>query len=65
MDRALWPLLYAWPIAVAFVFPTGRLLSPRWRWIAALAALDWALFIALGFSIRRRSTATMRPCPTR
>ena len=29
IDRALWPLLYAWPIAVAFVFPNGRLLSPE------------------------------------
>ena len=34
LDRALWPILYAWPIAVAFVFPNGGLLrggggSPR------------------------------------
>ena len=29
-----WPLLYAWPIAIAFVFPTGKLLSRRWRWVA-------------------------------
>ena len=35
MDRALWPLLFAWPIAVAYVFPDGLLLSPRWRWIQA------------------------------
>ena len=28
MDRAKWPLLYAWPIAVAYVFPNGHLLSP-------------------------------------
>ena len=33
IDRATWPLLYAWPIAVAYVFPNGRLLSPRWRWV--------------------------------
>jgi signal transduction histidine kinase len=32
--RSAWPLLYAWPIALAFVFPNGRLLSPRWRWVA-------------------------------
>ena len=34
VDRATWPLLYAWPIAVTFVFPNGRLLSRRWRWVA-------------------------------
>ena len=28
ISRATWPLLFAWPIAVAFVFPNGRLLSP-------------------------------------
>ena len=27
-SRAMWPLLYAWPIAVAYVFPNGRLLTP-------------------------------------
>ena len=34
IDRATWPFLYAWPIAVAYVFPNGHLLSPRWRWVA-------------------------------
>ncbi len=41
MDRATWPLLYAWPIAVAFVFPNGRLLSPRWRWVVAAAVVSF------------------------
>ena len=27
-------LLLVWPLAVAFVFPNGRLLSRRWRWVA-------------------------------
>jgi len=33
----LWPVLFAWPVALAFRFPDGRLLSRRWRipwWIA-------------------------------
>ena len=47
LDRALWPILYAWPIAVAFVFPSGRLLSPRWRWIALGAAISFAGFITV------------------
>jgi signal transduction histidine kinase len=47
LDRATWPLLYAWPIAVAFVFPDGRLLSPRWRWIVGLAVVSFAGFITL------------------
>jgi signal transduction histidine kinase len=47
LDRALWPILYAWPIAVAFVFPNGKLLSPRWRWVALGAALSFGGFIAV------------------
>ena len=33
-----WPFLFAWPVAVAFVFPNGRLLSRRWRWVVALGS---------------------------
>jgi signal transduction histidine kinase len=46
-DRALWPLLYAGPIAVAYVFPDGRLLSPRWRWIAGAGAACFVVFMSL------------------
>jgi signal transduction histidine kinase len=28
---SFWPVFFAWPMAVAFVFPDGRLPSPRWR----------------------------------
>ena len=48
IDRATWPLLYAWPIAVAFVFPNGRLLSPRWTWVAGITIGVYASFITLG-----------------
>jgi signal transduction histidine kinase len=44
IDRANWPLLYAWPIAIAFVFPTGRFLSRRWAWVGAGGA-----FVFIGF----------------
>ena len=47
VSRATWPLLYAWPIAVAYVFPDGRLLGRRWRWAAGAAAACFAGFIAL------------------
>jgi signal transduction histidine kinase len=46
MDRALWPLLYAWPIAVTYVFPTGRFLTPRWRWVGLTGAVCFAGFMA-------------------
>ncbi len=32
-----WPVLFLWPLALAFVFPDGRLPSPRWRPAAAVA----------------------------
>jgi signal transduction histidine kinase len=47
VDRATWPLLYAWPIAIAFVFPDGRLLTRRWRWAAAAAVVSFVGFMSL------------------
>jgi signal transduction histidine kinase len=47
LSRATWPLLYAWPIAITFVFPNGRLLSRRWRWVAGPAIACFAIFMAL------------------
>jgi signal transduction histidine kinase len=49
-DDATWPVLYAGPIALAFLFPNGRLLSPRWRWVAALAVVSFAGFVAFALS---------------
>jgi signal transduction histidine kinase len=34
-DQAGWPLLFAPVVAIALVFPDGRLPSPRWRPVAA------------------------------
>ncbi len=47
MDRALWPLLYAWPIAVTFVFPNGRLLTPRWRWVGLFGVISFVGFMTM------------------
>jgi signal transduction histidine kinase len=47
VDRATWPFLYAWPIAVAYVFPNGHLLSPRWRWVVGAAITTYVSFMAL------------------
>ena len=41
------PLLFAWPLAVTFVFPNGRLLSPRWRWVAGVAIVSFGFTIGL------------------
>jgi signal transduction histidine kinase len=47
LEQASWPLLYAWPLAVAFVFPNGRLLSPRWRKAAAVSIASFVGFITV------------------
>lgn len=47
VGRAAWPLLYAWPIAVTFVFPDGRFLSRRWRYVAIAGALSFVGFMTL------------------
>ena len=46
-EAATVPLLFAWPLAVAFVFPNGRLLSPRWRWVAGVAIVSFGFTIGL------------------
>jgi signal transduction histidine kinase len=32
-----WPVLFLWPLALAYVFPDGKLPSPRWRPVATAA----------------------------
>ena len=48
-DQSAWPLLFAVLIAIAFVFPDGRLPSPRWRRVAFAAAASFAAFLVLSF----------------
>lgn len=45
-----WPGLYVFPIAIAFVFPDGRLPTPRWRWVAIGAAASY-VGLGLGFAL--------------
>ena len=47
-DQNAWPLLFAPFTAIAFVFPDGRLPSPRWRPVAGLAIGSLAVMLALG-----------------
>ena len=47
IGRATWPLFYAWPIAVTYVFPNGRFLSRRWRYIGAAGALSFVGFMTM------------------
>ncbi len=42
---SLWPVFFAWPLAIAFVFPDGRLPSRRWRPFALFAAGSMALLM--------------------
>ena len=51
---ATWPLLFAWPLALAFVFPDGRLVSRAWRPVAFTAAGAIALLIAVIMLTERR-----------
>jgi signal transduction histidine kinase len=44
-----WPVLFVWPLALAFVFPDGRLPSARWRPAAAVATVAGAGIVTLLF----------------
>jgi signal transduction histidine kinase len=45
-----WLVLFAWPLALAYVYPDGRLPSPRWKPMAgvALASCGGAMILLLG-----------------
>jgi signal transduction histidine kinase len=48
IERAATPLLlFAWPVAVAYVVPDGRLLSHRWRWVAGAVLVCFAVSIGM------------------
>ncbi len=42
---SIWPAFFAWPLAVAFIFPDGRLPSPRWRPFALFATASLTLLV--------------------
>lgn len=50
-DRG-WPTLFAAVTAIAFVFPDGRLPSPRWRPVAIAAALSFASLLVVSLLSR-------------
>jgi signal transduction histidine kinase len=64
----LWPVLFAWPVALAFRFPDGRLPPGRWRgpWWLAVASFGGALaLITQADPIERDDgLAVANPLPT-
>jgi hypothetical protein len=45
--HSAWPTVFAGLVALAFLFPDGRLLSPQWRPVAAAVALVFGVFLAV------------------
>ena len=48
-DQSGWPTVFAAFTAIAFVFPDGRLPSPRWRSTAWTAIVSFPVFLLLSF----------------
>lgn len=57
-NEALWPTWFAGVTAVAWVFPDGKLPSPRWRTAAWLVVASYVVFIAVGFFGHEQPTNT-------
>ena len=66
-DQSGWPTLFAAFAAIAFVFPDGRLPSPRWRPIALAAMVSFTVFLLLSFlrpgSFKEPFEAVSTPLP--
>jgi two-component system NarL family sensor kinase len=52
-----WPTLFVGVAAIAFVFPDGRLPSPRWRRVALGAGVSFVGLIGVGLLTRERFDA--------
>ena len=63
-ERA-WPLLFVFVTAIAWVFPDGRLPSPRWRPFAIAAAASYAGLVVLSLLAAERFSEDFagRPSP--
>ena len=61
---ASWPLFFAWPLALAFLFPDGRLVAPAWRPVAWAAAGSTALLIVVIALTERRLGAPFQEFPS-
>ena len=57
VEERSWPLLFAFVGAIAWVFPDGRLPSPRWRRYGIAAALCFAATTVLSFLSEERFPA--------
>jgi hypothetical protein len=65
---SLWPVFFAWPLAVALVFPDGRLPSPRWRPYALFAVCSvtsLVVLLAMADQLEEPSSEVPNPFPLR
>jgi signal transduction histidine kinase len=66
-DQSGWPTLFAAFTAIAFVFPDGRLPSPRWRPIAFASIASFTVLLLLSFfgprSFEKPFEAVSSPLP--
>jgi signal transduction histidine kinase len=47
VSDAAWPFFFAWPLALAFLFPDGRLVSRAWRPVVVAAAGSIVLLVVV------------------
>jgi signal transduction histidine kinase len=63
-----WPFFFAWPLAVAFVFPDGRLPTRRWRpygLFAVVSTILLVLLLALSPRLEKPFSDVANPFPIR
>jgi signal transduction histidine kinase len=48
LTTSAWPLIFAWPVAIGFLFPTGSALSVWWRRAGIAACVNALVFMCFG-----------------